>query len=257
MPTSCALIFPPSSNNGVIDEIMATTINKQRLLTQLFATARKESAPADDQLSVLEQFIYGLCRENATIEQANRAFRNLVDRFFDWNEVRVSSTRELEEAFEDLPNAEGRAQRLIMFLQEVFETHFSFDLQMLEKKGLKDAAKQLGRYQAKNDYLVAWVMQRSLNGHAIPLDPPTLRCARRLGLLDGTQEDAESARSSLEHLVPKAKGASFTDVIATLSADYCFEDGPNCSECPMCRECPTGQENATFTPARSGRPKPR
>jgi endonuclease III len=236
---------------------MATTINKQRLLKQLFATARKESASAAEPLSVLEQFIYGLCREDATVEQADRAFRNLVERFFDWNEVRVSSTRELEEAMEDLPQADARAQRLVLFLQEVFETHFTFDLSALEKKGLKDASKQLARYQATNDYLGAWVVQRSLGGHAIPLDAPTLRCARRMGLLDGSQDDCETARASLEHLVPKANGSAFTDVLSTLSADYCWEDAPNCSACPMSPECPTAQENAALTPVRSGRPKPR
>ncbi len=248
---------PPSLNNGVNEELMATTINKQRLLTQLFTSARKESAPAAEPLSVLEQFIYGLCREDATVDQANRAFRNLVDRFFDWNEVRVSSTRELEEAFEDLSNAEARATRLILFLQEVFETHFQFDLQNLEKKGLKDAAKQLARYQATNDYLGAWVMQRSLGGHAIPLDAPTLRCARRLGLLDGSQDDCETARASLEHLVPKAKGSHFTDVLSDLAAETCWVDAPNCSACPMSPECPTAQEVAALTPVRAGRPKPR
>ncbi len=236
---------------------MATTINKQRLLKQLFATARKESAPAAEPLSVLEQYIYGLCREDATVEQADRAFRNLVDRFFDWNEVRVSSTRELEEALEDLPQAEARAQRLVLFLQEVFETHFTFDLQALEKKGLKDASKQLARYQATNDYLGAWVVQRSLGGHAIPLDAPTLRCARRMGLLDDSQDDCETARASLEHLIPKANGSMFTDLLSNLSAEYCWEDAPNCAACPMAPECPTAHENAALTPVRSGRPKPR
>jgi len=236
---------------------MATTINKPRLLKQLYATARKESASLAEGVPILDQFIYGLCREDASIEQANRAFRNLVERFFDWNEVRVSSTRELEEAFEDLSGAEGRAHRLILFLQEVFETHFSYDLQNLEKKGLKDAAKQLSRYQATNDYLIAWVTQRSLKGHAIPLDPPTLRCARRLGLLDDAHCDSETARTSLEHLVSKAQGSQFTDALSAVSANYCWEDAPNCSACPLSGECPTGQENATLTPARSGRPKPR
>ena len=73
---------------------MATTINKQRLLTHLFTAARKaaeaESEP-DEPRPVLHEFIYALCREDASREQADRAFRNLCERFFDWNEVRVSS----------------------------------------------------------------------------------------------------------------------------------------------------------------------
>src|SRR5262249_49912321 len=158
--------------------------NKQRLVQQLLTLAKKKTEAARDSGHVLEEFVYGLCRENATREQADRAFANLQERFFDWNEVRVSSLRALEEAFAGLSDLAGRAQRLVSFLQEVFETTFSFDLDDLLKKGLKQAAKQLSRYQAHNEYVGAWVVQRSLGGHAIPVDVPTLRCAARLGLVE-------------------------------------------------------------------------
>jgi endonuclease-3 len=240
---------------------MATTINKQRQLSALFSAARKLGRAAEagqEDRPVLQQFIYGLCREDATCEQAERAYRALGERFFDWNEVRVSSPRELEEVFAGMANPEGRAQRLLSFLQEVFETTFSFDLDGLQKKGLKQAAKQLARYEAANDYVGAWVVQRSLGGHAIPLDAPTLRCARRLGLVEGDADDPEAARASLEHLVPKSKGSQFTDLVSTLAGELCWADEPNCPSCPLAHDCPTahgsGYTNGTV---RSARPKPR
>jgi endonuclease III len=237
---------------------MPATTNKQRLLNQLFALAKKTGEKDTPVRPVLEQFIYGLCREGTTRAQADAAFRKLAERFFDWNEVRVSSQRELEEALADLPDAEVRAQRLVSFLQEVFETTFSFDLEPLHKKGLKQAAKQLARHQAANDYVVAWVVQQSLGGHAIPLDAPTLRCVRRLGLVDDAQDDLGAVRASLEHLVPKARGPAFSDVISNLAHDYCWEDNPNCPACPLAAECPTGQENCRdASSARASRPKPR
>jgi endonuclease-3 len=242
----------------VIDNPMATTINKQRLLNQVFATAKKGNEVTTGARPVLEEFLYGLCRENATAAQADRAFRILTERFFDWNEVRVSSTRELEEAFSGMSSPDIRAQRLVAFLQEVFETTFSFTLEDLHKKGLKQAAKQLSRYQASNDYSGAWVTQRSLGGHAIPIDPPTLRCARRLGLIDETQDDNE-ARTTLEHLIPKAKGPAFTDLISNLAEDLCWEDEPNCQACPLASECSFAQENGVeaMAASRTHRPKPR
>jgi endonuclease III len=242
---------------------MATTINKQRLLSHLFGAARKaagaESEP-DGPRPVLQEFIYALCREGASRQQADSAFANLCERFFDWNEVRVSSLRELEEAFAGLPNAGARAERLSAFLREVFETEFSFDLdKQLLKKGLKLAAKQLASYEAANDYIGAWVMQRSLGGHAIPLDAPTLRCAQRLGLIDGNHLEDADARASLEHLVPKAKGAHFTDLVSCLADKYCREEHPHCSACPMARECAYAHENGVEQLAVVGgrRPKPR
>jgi endonuclease-3 len=244
---------------------MATTINKQRLLTQLCSASRKNSGPPGPGaaphtgLPVLEEFIYGLCREGTTAELADQAFHNLRTRFFDWNEVRVSGQRELAEALDDLPEADVRAQRLISFLQEVFETTFSFDLESLHKKGLKQAAKQLARYQAADDYVVGWVTQQSLGGHAIPLDPPTLRVIRRLGLTDGDPDDLEAARASLEHLVPKARGSQFSDAVSRLADDVCHESEPLCGECPLASDCPTAQEGTRdgLVVGRAGRPKPR
>ncbi|HEY7153334.1 MAG TPA: hypothetical protein VH575_05175 [Gemmataceae bacterium] len=237
---------------------MATTINKQRLLTQLFTTAKKTIEPDEEARPVLQQFIYGLCREDATREQADEAYRFLCEKFFDWNEVRVSSLRELEEAFDGLSEPELRAQRLVSFLQEVFEIHFAFELDKLQKEGVKQAAKKLSRYQSANEYTVSWVVQRTLGGHAIPVDAPTLRCVRRLGLIEGEPDEAE-ARASLEHLVPKAKGPRFTDMISNVAGEHCWEDQPQCSSCPLSGECAYAQENGVegVAVARSHRPKPR
>ena len=67
-------------------------------------------------------------------------------------------------------------KRIIGLLQEVFEATYTFDLGELSKKGLKDTARKLRFYkEGVNDYAVAWVIQRTLGGHAIPLDEPTLR----------------------------------------------------------------------------------
>jgi endonuclease-3 len=237
---------------------MATTVNKQKLLNQLLGVVKKGAADEPEAKGVLEQLIFGLCRENATLDQAEQVYQNLRTRFFDWNEIRVSSVREVEEAFEDTPEAEAKAQRLISFLQEVFELTYSFDLDKLQKEGLKQAARKLARYQATDDYVCAWVIQRSLGGHAIPLDPAMLRCSRRLGLLDGNRDDLESARSSLEHLVPKAKGPQFTDALSVIAVEYCTEDEPDCAHCPMCTECPNAQERGIEPRAhRPGRGKPR
>jgi endonuclease-3 len=237
---------------------MATTINKQRVLNNLLNASLDDGAE-QEALPVLEQFIFGLCRENATPEQAQLAYRNLKTRFFDWNEVRVSSIRELEEAMAGLSDAESRAQRLVSFLQEVFEDTFSFDLEGLHKKGLKVAARQLAQYGSANDYVGAWVVQRSLGGHAIPLDTPTLRCSRRLGLVEPGTEDLEAARASLEHVVPKSKGAPFTDAVSILAEKFCWEDEPSCQECPLHGECLHANEmfGEQLATARTARAKPR
>jgi endonuclease-3 len=235
--------------------------NKQRLLTQIFTSLKKRYEPAEPEARpVFEQFLYAICREGAPRELADRAYRNLQEHFFDWNEVRVSSVREVEECLGKLPDAEVRATRLLSFLQEVFETTFSFDLESLHKKGLKQAAKQLARYQAANDFVVSWVVQHSLGGHAIPLDVPSLRVLRRLGLLDDDQEDLEALRARLEHLIPKSRGPLFSELISALAHDEDWKDDPSCPLRPAVHDGPLGEDNgspASSSGERSSRPKPR
>jgi len=233
------------------------TITKQRTLNLLLASDLAESTEGET-LPILEQFLFALCRENATPEEARAAYHNLKTQFFDWNEVRVSSVAEIEEALGGLSDGETRARRVLSVLQEVFELTFSFDLESVAKKGLKQAGKALSKYAAASDYVASWVVQRTMGGHAIPVDSAMLRCVKRMGLLEAATEDAEAARASLEHLVPKAKGAEFTDAVANLAARYCWEEDPQCGNCPLHRDCPVGQETASeVVGARMTRTKPR
>jgi endonuclease III len=235
---------------------MTTTINKPKLVNHLFTSLGKaaRASAADHDRPVLEQFVYAVCREDATREAADSAYRGLQEAFFDWNEVRVSSEQEIAEALGGLSDSEIRGRRIREFLQEVFETTFSFDLEPLQKKGVKLAAKQLSRYQAANDYTVAWVVQQSLGGHSIPLDGRSMRVLKRLGLLEEDENNAETMRASLEHQVPKAKGTLFVDIVSDLAESCCWEDGPACPVCPLHTCCSTG---AVHRPAPSVSKKPR
>ena len=124
---------------------------------------------------------------------------------------------------------------------------------------MKQAAKALTRYGAASEYIGSWVVQRALGGHAVPLDAATLRCSQRLGLIDANTEDLEAARSSLEHIVPKSKGAQFTDMISVLAERFCWDDEPNCQGCPLVGECPAAEEvlGEQLASARAIRSKPR
>lgn len=233
---------------------MAATTNKQRLVNQIFsALTTKCKAEELPERPVLEEFVYAILREGHTRDAADQAFEQLKKEFFDWNEIRVSMNEEIVGVVGPwITDAERRSQRIIDFLQEVFESTFSFDLEGIEKKGVKQAGKTLARYQAASDFAVAWVTQKSLGGHALPLDAGALRSLRRLKLIDENQNDLETIRASLEHQIPKAKGMQFVDLMSFLSQEYCWEEDPACSQCPLQPNCPTGM---TAKPAKNKKPR--
>ncbi|MBA4065440.1 MAG: endonuclease [Isosphaera sp.] len=242
---------------------MPAITNKQQLLTTAQNALRKrfplpDAGPAGEPRPLLEELVYAACREGATPAEADDAYARLRRAFVDWNEVRVSTVQEVADVLRPLPGPGGRAKRVIGLLQEVFEATYNFDLGELAKKGLKDAARKLRFYkEGVDDYAVAWVVQRTLGGHAVPLDGPTLRVLRRLGVVeddaDADPDALEATRASVEHVVPKARGPEFTDLMSVHAKELCVEKEPNCPACPLRTDCPVGIENTS----KKADPKPK
>ncbi len=227
---------------------MPTVSTKQRLVQRLCGGTKRAADPAVKEGSpVLEHLLYAVCREGATRALADQAYRTLRERFFDWNEVRVSAEREVEDALEALPNAEVRAFRLINLLKEVFETTYSFDLEPLVKKGAKQAQKHLERFGA-SAFVVAYTLEHGLEAHSLPLDGDTRRTLQRLDLLE--EEPDEAAIAAIEQLIPKGKIAVFCDNLSEVAQTHCHESAPQCGPCSLRDQCPTGQTYRA--PAHSG-----
>ena len=233
---------------------MPATTNKQQALTQAHALLKKKyhpPEPAAADRTVLEEVVYAIAREGATRAEADASYDRLKRQFLDWNEVRVSTVQEVADALKPLPQAGAKARRVIALVQAVFEERYSFDLSDLSKKGLKDAARKLRYYkECMTDFTVAWVVQRVLGGHAVPLDEPALRVLLRLRVIDETELDSmETLRGSIEHVVPKSRGIEFGEVLSLHARSLCTADDPNCPACPLKAECPTGQERLSKKPA--------
>ncbi len=222
---------------------MAATLNKQELFGRAIKLLVKKypAPPPPETRPVLDELVYALCRENTTSPLAQDAFKRLKDDFHDWNEIRVSTVAEVSHALRGLPDAGSKAKRLIDFLQEFFEGDYTFSMEGMEKKGQKQVAKQLARYQGVTDFAVAWVLQRSLGGHSIPLDDASIRVLRRLKVIDDEVDDNESLRGTVEHYVSKADGYEFTEAIAALAMQICKDGMPECNKCPLNKDCPTAQ----------------
>lgn len=209
---------------------------KQKVVAKLSSLVKKVDEPP--QLDVVKRMLYAICREGTSREEADAAFKKLEESFFDLNEVRVSAAREVARALRELPNNMNRAERIILILQEVFETTYSFDLESLHKKGLKQAQKQLERYRGSSSFMVAHVLRHSMDGHAMPIDNDVLRCLKRLELVE-EDADLESAQTTMENLIPKNKGIAVAEALTMVAQDYCHAVNPKHSACPMHDVCPS------------------
>jgi len=169
--------------------------------------------------SVLEQLLYAHCLENAHFDKADEGFTGLAECFYDWNEVRVSTVREVAEVLRRLPNPAVAASRIKRTLQSVFESLYSFDLQALQKQNIGKAVKLLRKYEGVTPFAVAYVTRSALGGHAIPLDEGLLQVMFALGVI--TEAEAkEGTVPGMERAIPKRRGIEFGSLAHQLGADY-------------------------------------
>jgi endonuclease-3 len=194
--------------------------NRAALINKVIKVAKKYYKPveAPRERNVLEHLIFASCVENSLYEDADKVVAALQTDYFDWNEVRVSSIRELAEVMKPLNDSEDAATRVKRVLQSVFETQYTFDLEPLKKQNLGATIKQFEKFHGTTPFSIAYVTQHGLGGHSIPINQGLLEAMRVVGVVT----DAEAAKGGvpgLERAVPKTKGAEIGSLLHQLGVE--------------------------------------
>lgn len=189
--------------------------------SKLHKVLKKHYKPVepDPERPVLEHLLLACCLENAHHPAAEEALAALVHTFFDWNEIRVSTIRELAEVMAALPDPPAAASRVKRVLQHVFEGSYAFDLEDLRKSNLGPATERLAKIDGATAFSVSYVVQSALGGHAIPVDTSTLAVLHLIDLV--SDEDVEAGVvPGLERAISKSKGVEFGSLLHQLGAHF-------------------------------------
>jgi endonuclease III len=194
--------------------------NRAGLINKVIKVVKKYYKPTEPpkDRKIFEHLVFASCVENSSQEDADKIFHALTTDYFDWNEIRVSSIRELAEVMKPLNDSEEAAMRVKRVLQSVFETQYSFDLEPMKKQNIGQAIKQLEKFHGTTPFTVAYVTQHGLGGHSIPINQGLLEAMRVVEVVS----DAEAAKGSvpgLERAVPKTKGAEIGSLLHQLGVE--------------------------------------
>lgn len=196
------------------------TPNRSALIEKTHKVLKKHYKPVlpNSDRPLLEQLLFACVLENAHYEPAEEVFARLTTTFFDLNEVRVTTVRELSEVMQALPDPGAAAERVRRALQSVFEATYAFELEALKKQNLGQAIQRLEKFKGTTPFAVGYVTQATLGGHAIPLDQGALKALAILGIATPAEEKSGNV-TGLERTVGKAKGAEFASLLHQLGAD--------------------------------------
>lgn len=194
--------------------------NRATQINKVIKVVKKHYKPVEPQKdrSVLEHLLFACLLENSLYDDVTKVFEVLTKDYFDWNEVRVTSIRELTEVMKPLNDPEESATRLKRVLQSVFETHYSFDLEPLRKQNIGQAVKQIEKYNGATPFIVAYVTQNALGGHSIPVNQGLLQAMLTVGVVSDA-EAAKNAVPGLERAVPKTRGFEISALLHQLGVE--------------------------------------
>lgn len=191
------------------------------LLVKLHKVAKKEYpviTPPSNR-TVLEHMIYGAVLEDSTFEAADDAFAKLQENFYDWNEVRVTTRKELAELLKSVSRPAEAAARVKRSLHGVFEKYYQFDLEFLKKENLSKAIIAMESFSGMSAFTIAYTAQNGLSGHSIPIDQSFMNLMYAIGAIDET-ELRDRKITGLERTIPKAKGVEFTVLVHQLAVAF-------------------------------------
>ena len=187
---------------------------------------------------------------------SGRAYRQLIDTFPTWEEVRDAPTEGVAEAI----RSGGLANIKSVRIQDVLET---LTAQQKEQDGSKTLAEYLSDELAKRKTEESWLYLRSLPGvgpktaacvlmfnldqPAMPVDTHVLRVSKRLGLL-GPKVTADQAHTLFAKVTPAEWVYPLHVNLIRHGRKVCHAQRPACAGCPLRSQCAyVGSVNAQET----------
>lgn len=194
--------------------------NRSARIAQLATTIRSyfTPVPQPSPRPLFETLLFASLLENSTHDVTEKTFATLQAEYFDWNEVRVSTKRELSEALKNLTDPLAAAERLKATVQSIFESVYSFDIEGVKKQTLGQALAVIEKYKGVTPFAVAYVTQNALGGHSIPVNQGLLMALVALDVI--TPAEAEKGVvPGLERAIPKNKGFEVGSMLHQLGVE--------------------------------------
>lgn len=200
---------------------MAAASNRASIIAKSYKVLKKHFRPVPSVggRSVMETLLFACCLENSRQDKAEEAFARIQTMYFDWNEIRVATARELAESFEGLADPLASARNLKRTLQSIFETLYRFDLEDLKKQNLGHAVQQLQGFPGTTKFTVAYAVQHALGGHSIPLCEASLEIMRVVGAISEAEFE-QGAVPGLERAISKDQGHEFSSLLHQFGYEF-------------------------------------
>lgn len=194
--------------------------DRQKLCSQIMTTLKKEYKikPPKPAPTVVEDLLYGICLENIDQAAADECYEKMLNTFFDFNEMRVSSIAEITDSLGGVPEAEAKAMMVKDVLHRVYEQEYSFEWESLRKVKIDQVETTLKEVPSLTPYVINYCLMTAMGNHAMPMDEKMTKVAAWFGLIPEGASSSE-ASDAFKSAVKKADCPLFCTLWHALCVD--------------------------------------
>ena len=166
-------------------------------------------------------------------DDALQAYRRLKTSFVDWNEVRISSVKEIQEIFDGVPDALEIAIFVKDFLEFLHRENQSVSLEFLTQKTLAEIRRYLKQVKGIEPATISLVLLLRKEHPVFPLSAPMERSLVRVGVL--RRGDTRDHKERFLHgLLDVEQALPFHHFFLQHSREVCPPEEEKL-QCPSCR----------------------
>ncbi|GIW71376.1 MAG: hypothetical protein KatS3mg102_0918 [Planctomycetota bacterium] len=190
-----------------------------------------------DEKDAMGKMLFAILVSQTAVTNARKAMREFREMALDWNELRVHSVREIEEALARcrIAPAGPLATLLKRFMQASFDALCTMRLEVLAQARPEVLKGYLQAIGFLPPYLVQYLRLVCGLDSTPPLDPATERILERIGIFEPGCEDAEARRAALGAVLEDP--LHFHHLMHEHGRKLCTPERPRCSRCVVYEHC--------------------
>jgi endonuclease-3 len=184
----------------------------------------------------LDELVQTILSQSTTDTNSGRAFANLQQRYFSWDDVRNAPFDELVEVIRVAGLARNKAKHIQKLLEYLFHTTGRYSIDHLTEMSTDDAFKWLVSIPGVGPKTAACTLMFAYGMPFMPVDTHVGRVSARLGIVDTT--NAEKAHHILHQSIPNHEKYAYHVHLIHLGRQICHARTPHCHQCPLADICP-------------------
>ncbi|MCG6960702.1 endonuclease III [bacterium BMS3Abin03] len=186
--------------------------------------------------------------QNTNDKNSYKAYRNLKDKFGNWNELAELTPSKIEKIIKVAGLGKQKSKAIKNVLNGIKKKHNKISLDHLKNFSNQEVIDELTKYDGVGVKTASCVLLFSMNRNVCPVDTHVHRTLNRIGLVKTNSPD--KTFSEIFGKIPERIAHTFHTNLIRLGRDICKSAKPVCSVCPLQKICKYDDKNFDYLPDR-------